>query len=87
MLDYLPDRIADDGFADMDMNLRQILAVTVFFETFFFIHFLRILNQSLGVFVTALVQVRLPTQTLSWLISFVVINKPNVFALFTTYAC
>ena len=65
MLDYLPDRIADDGFADMDMNLRQILAVTVFFETFFFIHFLRILNQSLGVFVTALVQVRLHMQTLS----------------------
>uniref|UniRef100_A0A7S2NVJ0 Ion transport domain-containing protein n=1 Tax=Leptocylindrus danicus TaxID=163516 RepID=A0A7S2NVJ0_9STRA len=39
------------------MNDRKLFAATIFFQTCFMIHFLRIINQSLAVFITALVQV------------------------------
>ena len=59
MRNNLHKRIID--FSNIDMNDRKLFAATTFFQTCFIIHFLRIINQSLAVFITALVQVRYTT--------------------------
>mmetsp|Transcript_27095 Transcript_27095/g.42077 ORF Transcript_27095/g.42077 Transcript_27095/m.42077 type:complete len:876 (-) Transcript_27095:211-2838(-) len=40
-----------------DLRMRRLIAIAVALETIFLFHYLRILNQSLAVFITALVQI------------------------------
>uniref|UniRef100_A0A7S2K8T3 Ion transport domain-containing protein n=1 Tax=Leptocylindrus danicus TaxID=163516 RepID=A0A7S2K8T3_9STRA len=59
-----------------DLRIRRVIATAVVFETIFLFHYIRILNQSLAVFITALVQIVID---LRWFI-FVLVIMLSMFA-------